>query len=57
MTELAIVTGAVGLAAVGYVAWQTRWRRRLESTARRIPLRVGRPVGPRARPSESIDPR
>jgi hypothetical protein len=57
MMELAMVTAAVGLAGVGFVAWQTRQRRRLESTMRRIPLRVGRPIGRRTRPSGSSDPR
>ena len=42
MTELAVVTGVGGLVAVGFVAWQIGWRRRLESSLRRIPVRVGR---------------
>ena len=39
MTELAVVTGVGGLVAVGFVAWQIGWRRRLESSLRRIPVR------------------
>jgi hypothetical protein len=57
MTELATVTGAVSLVAVGFVAMQIGRRRRLESTMRRIPLRVRRPVGSRERPSGSTRPR
>ena len=37
MTELAVVTGVGGLVAVGFVAWHIGWRRRLESSLRRIP--------------------
>ena len=42
MTELAVVAGVGGLAAIGFVAWQIGLRRRLESSLRRIPVRVGR---------------
>jgi hypothetical protein len=47
MTELAVVTGVGGLVAVGFVAWQIGWRRRVESSLRRIPVRAGRQAGPR----------
>ncbi len=47
MTELAVVTGVGGLVAVGFVAWHIGWRRRLESSLRRIPVRVGRGGGVR----------
>jgi hypothetical protein len=50
MTALATVTGALGLAAVGFAAWQIGWRRRFEASVRRIPLRVGRQGGPKAQP-------
>ena len=43
MRELAVVAGAGSLVALGVVAWQIRWRRRLESSLRRLPVRVGRP--------------
>jgi hypothetical protein len=47
MTELAALTGVGGLLAVGFVAWHIGWRRRLESSLRRIPVRVGRSAGRR----------
>jgi hypothetical protein len=47
MTQLAVVTGVGGLVAAGFVAWQIGLRRRLESSLRRIPVRVGRHAGPR----------
>jgi hypothetical protein len=57
MTELALVTGALGLAAVGFVAWQIKWRRRLEASVRRIPVRVSRQVGPKMGQPGSTRPR
>ena len=50
MTQLAVVTGVGGLVAVGFVAWQIGWRRRLESSLKRLPVRVGRSTRPRANP-------
>lgn len=50
MTQLAVVTVVGGLVAVGLVAGQVRWRRRLESSLKRAPVRVGRPARTRSDP-------
>lgn len=54
MTQLAVASGVLGLAAVGFSVWQTRWHRWLESTFRRIPLRVR---APGRKPGTSFRPR